>query len=52
MNSINNNNRKDDIKKEDDEIDYIDHSYTGDGNKDLIDNIFKPSLRIRDLCLT
>ena len=37
MNAINNINRKDDIKKEDDEIVDVSHSYVGDEYKDLIE---------------
>ena len=41
MNAINNSNRKDDIKKEKDQIDDVDHNYIGHEQRDLIDNIFK-----------
>ena len=40
MNAINNNNKKDDIKKEDGEIDDVHDSYFGDEYKHLFDNIF------------
>ena len=39
--NVNNDNRKDDIKKEDGEIDDVDHSYIGDEYKDLINNFLK-----------
>ena len=51
MNAIINNNRKDDIKKENVEIDDVDHSCIGDGYKDLMGNILKPRLRGGDLHL-
>ena len=50
--NVNNNNRKDYIKKEDLEIDNIDHAYIDDKYKGLIDNIFKFRLRDGDLHLT
>ena len=50
--NVNNNNRKDYIKKEDIEIDNIDHAYIDDKYKGLIDNIFKFRLRDGDLHLT
>ena len=50
--NVNNNNRKDDIKKENIEIDNMDHAYIGDKHKGLIDNIFKFRLRDGDLHLT
>ena len=49
--NVNNNNRKDDIKKGDIEIDKMDHAYIGDEHKDLVYNIFKFRLRDADLCL-
>ena len=36
MNVINNSNIKNNIKKEDVEIDDMEHSYIGDENKDLV----------------
>ena len=39
MNAIN-NNRKYNIKKQDVEMDDVEHGYIGDEYKDLIDNIF------------
>ena len=36
MNVINNSNIKSNIKKEDVEIDDVEHSYIGDENKDLV----------------
>ena len=36
MNVINNSNIKNNIKKEDVEIDDVEHSYIGDENKDLV----------------
>ena len=50
--NINNNNRKGDTKKEDIEIDTVDHVYIGDEYNNLIDNIFKFRLRDGDLHLT
>ena len=52
MNAINDNNRKDDVKKEDGEVEVMDHSYIGNEYKDLIDNIFESRLSNGDLCLT
>ena len=52
MNTINNNNRKHNIKKECDEIDDVDHSYIGDKYRDSTDNIFKSKLKDGDLHLT
>ena len=49
--NVNKSNRKDDIGKEDIEIDNVDHGYTGDEYKDLIDNILKFRFRDGDLCL-
>ena len=43
---VNNNNRKDDIKKGDIELNIIDHGYISNEYKDLIDTIFK--FRLRD----
>ena len=50
MNAINDNNRKDGVKKEDGEV--MNHSYIGNEYKDLIDNIFEFRLSNGDLCLT
>lgn len=36
MNVINNSNIKNNIRKEDVEIDNVEHSYIGDENKDLV----------------
>ena len=52
MNANNNSNRKDDIKKEDDEIVDVNHSYISDEYKDLIENVFKSRLKDGDLHLT
>ena len=50
MNAINDNkNRKEDIKKDDVEIDDVNHSYIGDEYKDLINNILKYRLKDRAL---
>ena len=49
---VNNNNRKDDIKKGDIELNNIDHGYISNEYKDLIDTIFKFRLRDEDLRLT
>ena len=50
--NVNKNNREDDTKKEDTEIDNMNHGYTGDEYKDKIENIFKFRLRDGDLHLT
>ena len=50
MNIIN-SNRKADIKKEDIEIDEVDHAYIGDEYTDLIVDVFKFKLKDGDLCL-
>ena len=53
MNAINdNNNRKEDIKKDDVEIDDVNHSCIGDEYKDLIKNILKYRLKDRALSFT
>ena len=49
---VNNNNRKDDIKKGDIELNNIDHGYSSNEYKDLIDTNFKFRLRDGDLRLT
>lgn len=49
MNTINNNNKKDDIKTDDDEIYNVDHNYIDDEYKELISNIFK--FELGDGCL-
>ena len=49
---VNNNNRKDDIKKGDIELNNIDYGYISNEYKDLIDTIFKFRLRDGDLRLT
>ena len=38
--NVNNNHRKDDIKKKDIETDNVDHDYIGEEYKNLIDKIF------------
>ena len=50
MNIIN-NSRKAVIKKEDIEIDEVDHAYIGDEYTDLIVDVFKFKLKDGDLCL-
>ena len=52
MNTIKNNNRKDNIKKWNGETDDVDHRYIGDKYKDLIDNVFKSRLKDGDSRLT
>ena len=43
---VNNKIREDDIKKENTEIDNVDHGYIGDEYKDIIKNIFKFSFSL------
>ena len=50
--NINNNNREDDVKKQNIEIDDVDHGYICDEYKDLIDNILMFRLTVGDLHLT
>ena len=50
MNIIN-NSRQAVIKKEDIEIDEVDHAYIGDEYTDLIVDVFKFKLKDGDLCL-
>ena len=52
MNVISNNNTKDVNKKEDVEINEVDHGYNGDEYKDLIDSICKSRLKDGKLSLT
>lgn len=44
MNTVNNNNKKDDIKTDDGKRYNVDHNYIDDEYKELINNIFKSEL--------